>query len=57
MRSPDELRAEIKRIKADERYNYPPADIHINGYLAIMQIEWKSRVQALEWALADSEKA
>lgn len=43
--------ARIKELKADVRLKGKPAHIHVNGYLAIAQIELKSEIQALEWVL------
>lgn len=39
---------EIVKIENDERYKYPPAQLDINGYLAIIQIEMKSRIRLLQ---------
>ena len=51
MKTAEQIRAEIALIESDERYHYRPAQLEVNGYLAIMQIEWKSRVSALQWVL------
>lgn len=48
------IRAEIARLKRDERYSYPPAQVQINAPLALIQVDLKARVQALEWALRRS---
>jgi len=46
-----EINAEIKRIEADERYSYPPANVQVNVVLALIQVDMKSRVGALRWVL------
>ena len=45
----DLIRNEIARVKSDERWSYPPAPWQTNAPLALVQVEMKSRVAALEW--------
>ena len=42
------IQSEIEKIKTDERYSYPPADIFINAPLALIQVDMKARVRVLE---------
>ncbi len=58
MKSKPEIEAMIARIKADERYKYPPADPFVNAPLALIQVELKGQVAALRWAAGlDDEMA
>ena len=44
----DWITTEIKKIEDDERYHYPPANIQINAPLALIQLEFTSRIRALK---------
>lgn len=39
---------EIAKIEADERHHYPPALVHVNAPLALIQVELEARKQALQ---------
>ena len=57
MKTPKEIRARIKELKADDRYakkGKRAATVFENAPLALMQMGWESEVKALEWALGDS---
>ena len=49
------LRAEIKKIEADERFKYPPATVFSNAPLALIQVELKSRHRVLTQVLKKLE--
>jgi hypothetical protein len=49
----DEIRSEIKKIEADERFHYEPANVEINAPLALEQVSMKARRRALRWVLGD----
>lgn len=57
MKSKQEIENMIVSIKADERFNYPPANIEINAPLALIQVDMKAQVRALEWVLSATEEA
>jgi hypothetical protein len=42
---------ELQAIKADSRYQAEPASVLINAPLALIQVEMKAQVRALEWVL------
>lgn len=54
MRSKKQITARIAEIKKDPRFSYPPAQVQVNAPLALIQVEMKSRVEALEWVLEHS---
>ena len=45
------LKDEIAKINADDRLKGPDASVFSNGYLAVIQIELKTRRRALQDAL------
>ena len=55
MRTEAELRAAVRRIEADERLRYPPADCYVNAGLALIQTEMQAQVNVLKWALGEYE--
>jgi len=55
MKTKQQIEGEIAIIEADERYNYPPANIQINAPLALIQTVMESRVQALKWVLENED--
>ena len=53
MKNKKEIKEQIKEIKSDERYNYPPATINENAPLALIQLEMEVKVEALKWVLQE----
>lgn len=51
MRSTAEIKTMIARITADPRYGYKPACVETNAPLALIQVEMKAQVNALNWVL------
>jgi hypothetical protein len=47
------VKARLKELKSDERYNYKPADVFVNAPLALIQVDIEARVSALEWVLKE----
>ena len=45
----------LAEFKADERYSYPPAQVHINAPLALIQCQLRAMVYILEWVLGPDE--
>lgn len=45
------IQERIERVKADERYSYPPATTFENAGLALVQVQMKTEVRALEGVL------
>ena len=56
MKSVEEIKAEIKRLKEDDRYTQPPANVEINAPLALVQVALVNRVSALEWVLGEWDR-
>lgn len=56
VRSKAEIEAMIARLKADDRYGYPPANTFSNAVLALIQVELKGQVAALRWAAGLDDK-
>ncbi len=48
-----EIRAKIKELESDPRLYYPPADVAINCFLAIVQTELNTKLSALYWVLGE----
>ena len=55
MKTKQEIQKEIRRIKSDERWSYPPAMVQVNAPLALIQMGMKARVEALEWAMGNTK--
>lgn len=51
MRSREEILDEIAKIENDPRYSYPDANIMVNAYLAIAQVEMRTILKWLRWVL------
>jgi hypothetical protein len=51
MKSPLEIRAKLREIRADERLAYPSAMIHEDAPLALFQCESAAKINSLEWVL------
>jgi hypothetical protein len=51
MKTETEIRERINWLKSDERVKYPPANLFSNGPLALVQVDIKAQISALEWAL------
>ncbi len=56
MKTRAEMKAKLEEIESDERLNYPPAHLEVNGPLAIEQITAKSKASALRWCLGLSTR-
>jgi len=55
MKTEEEIRNELKRVKSDERLNYKTATVSENVPLALIQLELEARVATLRWVLANKE--
>jgi hypothetical protein len=53
MKTKEEVQKKLEELQADERVNYPPADVFSNAPLALIQTELDSMIKALEWVLKD----
>jgi hypothetical protein len=53
MKSEEEIRQKIAEIKRDGRYKAAPALVQINAPLALIQVNLKGRLEALQWVLDD----
>jgi hypothetical protein len=53
MKSEDEIRAELKKVEADERLSYPCATIQVNAPLALIQLGLETKRDTLKWILGD----
>jgi len=56
MKSEDEIRQVLDRLKSDERLGYPPADVSINAPLALVQVALENKVAVLEWVLSSGDE-
>lgn len=50
-RTEAQLRERLALLKSDERMHAPPANVHVNCVLALIQCEVGGKINALEWAL------
>jgi hypothetical protein len=55
IKTKDEIKERLAEFKADERYSYPPAQVHINAPLALIQCQLRAMVYILEWVLGPDE--
>ena len=53
MRTPEEIRARIALLMADERLHYRVATIQINAPLALIQLSMEVEIHSLSWALGE----
>jgi hypothetical protein len=51
MKSKEDIKKEIDRLKKDDRLKGKPALVEINAPLALIQVHLESRIAALEWVL------
>ncbi|MBN1360952.1 MAG: hypothetical protein JW993_10185 [Sedimentisphaerales bacterium] len=51
MKSEQEIRARLREYEKDPRHSYPPAKVHINAPLALMQVGIDASIAALKWVL------
>jgi len=51
MRTEQEIKQEIKRLKVDSRFPPPYATVDINAPLALIQLDLESQVATLNWVL------
>ncbi len=52
MKTEKEIKAELKKLEADERLSYKTATIVENAPLALIQLEMETNIAALKWVLA-----
>jgi len=51
MKTEEEIKAKIAELEADERHNYPPANVNVNAPLALIQVDIDGKLSALKWVL------
>lgn len=51
MKTQQELEERLAEIEADDRLEYPLANVQVNAPLALVQLGLKSRAEELRWAL------
>lgn len=56
MKTIEEIKAEIKKCKEDDRYTQPPAIVEVNAPLALIQVALVNRITALEWVLGEWDR-
>ena len=56
MKSEQEIKDALARILADERIDYPPADVNVNAPLALIQVELEAKRDTLAWVLGIKNK-
>ena len=56
MKTKAEIEKRIAELKADERLDYPPANVLVNAPLALIQVALKNELMALSWVLKESEE-
>lgn len=55
MKTKQEIEAELKRVKKDERLKYKTAPVFENAPLALVQLELETRIEVLEWVLKNEK--
>lgn len=51
MKTENEIRDRLNELMKDVRLTYPDASIQINAPLALIQVDAKATIHALEWVL------
>jgi len=51
MKTVKEIRHKLRELTSDSRMKQPPADIHTNAPLALVQLEMESKINTLKWVL------
>jgi hypothetical protein len=57
MRTIEEIKEQIQKVEADDRYQSGlkmPATIDINAPLALIQLEMETRIKTLRWVLNET---
>lgn len=51
MKTEKQIRARIKEIESDSRYQAPTATVQVNAPLALIQLGFETEVAVLKWVL------
>lgn len=52
MRTEEKIRALLAHVEKDDRLKQPPANIHVNAPLALVQLELETKRDLLRWILS-----
>jgi len=55
VKTQQQIRERLAKIKADERLHYPTATVFENAPLALIQMDLEAERDALWWVLAEAE--